>query len=91
LILYRTSGLTAERRLIEENNFFRYCANRRAFGDTRSAAEIRRSLDGRLYRRLAIPLQYAWYVTGRRLFGRGIEKLSAAEARLVADLNHNFS
>jgi glycosyltransferase involved in cell wall biosynthesis len=91
LILYRTSGLTVERRIVEENNFFRYCANRRAFGDTRSAAQIRTSIDGRLYRHLVVPLQYAWYVAGRCLLGRGIANLSAAELRLVADVGHSFS
>jgi glycosyltransferase involved in cell wall biosynthesis len=91
LILYRTPDLTAARRTVEENNFFRYCANRRATRDTRSAAEIHSSLDGRLYRHLAIPFQYAWYVMNRRVLGRGIETLSTAEARLVADLGHAFS
>jgi hypothetical protein len=86
LILYRTPALTADRRVVAENNFFRYCANRRASGDTRSALEIGSSLSGRAYRALAIPSQYAWYIVARRLLGRGVEQLTNAEEHLLATM-----
>jgi glycosyltransferase involved in cell wall biosynthesis len=91
LILYRTSALTAERRVVAENNFFRYCANRRASGDTRSALEIGSTLSGQAYRVFVIPSQYAWYVVKRHLFGRGVDRLTAAEEQLLATTLASFN
>jgi glycosyltransferase involved in cell wall biosynthesis len=91
LILYRTSALTTDRRVVAENNFFRYCANRRASGDTRSALEIASTLSGQAYRALVIPSQYAWYVVKRHLLGRGVDKLTGAEEQLLAATLSSFN
>lgn len=84
LILYRTTGLVVERGVVAENNFYRYYANRRVRGEQRSASEVRSTLRWSAYRSLLTPLQYAWYVTKRRLLRRGIRALNSAEARLLA-------
>lgn len=84
LILYRTHGRATKWSLVSENNLYRQLARLRHAGADITADRYRRSLVGRLFMFVVIPLQYGWHVLKRGVLGIGVGSPTASERELLS-------